>query len=313
MVFTPFFKTKTYYEDDNKQNKKLDSGAIIISNHRSWLDAILIAIRFFFKRMHFLAANWYKNRLKFFGFAVRTAGGIFVDTNGQSFDFIEKSKRVINKNRPILIFPEGDFKKEYEPQKFSAGYIMLAAKTGAKIVPVVSDFNYGFFKRVHLMVGNHIDLSCYKEEELTKTKIKDINEEIRNKFLMLFYQLKKKKAKRLEKKYRYDFIAPQKGAVIRIFMGSYYHYGVYFNNDEVIQFGLSDNRTGGTPLVNSVSFIEFCGDKIPEVRVFKGKNKRYLRRIEDVEKYAKSCISQSNYCLARNNCIDFANRITLNI
>jgi len=196
LLLQVFFKTKTYYEDDNKQNKRIKDSAIIISNHRSFMDGIVIALRFFFKRMHFLATDFYGSKRKLLKFAVIVAGGIFVNENGRSFDFIEKSKRIAARGRPILMFPEGGFKFASVPSKFSAGYIMLAVNMGVKIVPVVNDFNYGIFKRVHLMIGNSIDLSNYSGAELTREKLDEINAKISNKFLMLFYELERKKAER---------------------------------------------------------------------------------------------------------------------
>jgi len=305
------FKTKTYYEDGAKQNKRLCGGVIIISNHRSFWDGICISLRFFFKKLHFLVDNWYQNRLKALKFLIKTAGGIIIDRDGRGFDYIEKAKRVTAKGRAILVFPEGDFKFTDEPAKFNAGYIMLAVKTGARIVPVVNDFNYGLFKRVRLMAGNGIDLSCYSGAELTKEKLNEINDEISEKFRMLFYKLKRIKAERFSNKY--DFVSPKKGDVIRVSVGSHYHYGVYLNTDEVIQFGNAINRAGENIVVNSVSLNGFCGAKIPEVRTLKKREKRFVRNADDIEKYAKSCIGQGGYGLANNNCLDFANRVTLKI
>jgi len=302
------FKTKSYYEDDLRLNKRIKGSAIIISNHRSFLDGLVIALRFFSKRLHFIAADWYKHRLKIVKFILHIAGGIFVDSEVNNFDFIEKSKRITAKGRSIMIFPEGGFKHTYEPSKFSIGYIMLAIKTGAKIIPIVNDFNYGLFKRVHLMIGNSIDLSGYTNTDLTKAKLKEINEEVYNKFLMLFYELKKKKAEKLL--FKYEFISPKPGDVIRVNAGSYNHYGVYLNVNEVIQFGYTVNRAGENVIVNSVSLSEFCGSKIPEVRIVK---KRFIRKIDDMEKYVKSCLGQGRYSMINNNCFDFANRVTLKI
>ena len=312
LLFQVFlFKTKTYYEDETKQNKRIKGRVIIISNHRSFLDGIVVVLRFFFKRFHFLATDFYKDKRKLLKLIVRIAGGIFVAENGQSFDFIEKSKRIIAKERPILIFPEGGFKFSIEPSSFSTGYIMLAIKTGATIVPVVNDFNYGLFKRVNIMIGNSIDLSNYSEEKLTQAKVREINDEIRNKYLMLFNQLKRKKAEKLSN--AYDFISPKKGDVIRISGRNYYHYGVYLNTNEVIQFGYLVNQSGEDVLVNSVSMKEFCGTKIPEVRVLKKREKRLKRNTDDIEKYAKSCLGEGGYSLMTNNCLDFANRVILKI
>ena len=302
------FKTKTYYEDDSRQNKRIKGSAIIISNHRSFLDGLVIALRFFFKRLHFIAADFYKQRLKIVKFVIHVAGGIFVDNEVNSFDFIEKSRRITAKSRAIMVFPEGGFKHTYEPSKFSAGYIMLAIKAGVKIIPIVNDFNYGLFKRVHLMIGNGIDLSGYTNAELTKEKLKEINEEIYDKFLILFYELKKKKAEKFL--YKYEFVSPKPGDVLRINAGPYYHYGIYLNANEVIQFGYAVNRAGENVVVNSVSLNEFCGAKIPEIRTPK---KRFIRKTDDIEKYAKSCLGQGRYSMTNNNCFDFVNRVTLKI
>jgi len=302
------FKTKTYYEDDSRQNKRIKGSAVILSNHRSSFDGLVIALRFFFKRLHFIATDFYKHRLRIVKFIVHVAGGIFVDTEVNNLDFIERSRKVTAKGRSIMIFPEGGFQRTYEPSKFSAGYIMLAIKLGVKIIPIVNDFNYGLFKRVHLMIGNSIDLSGYTNADLTKAKLKEINEEIYNKFLMLFYELKKKKAERFL--YKYEFISPKQGDVVRVNAGSYCHYGVYLNANEVIQFGYAVNRAGENIVVNSVSLNDFCGAKIPEVRVIK---KRFKRNTDDIEKYAKSCLGQGRYSLLNNNCFDFVNRVTLKI
>jgi len=127
----------------------------------------------------------------------------------------------------------------------------------------------------------------------------------------LFYKLKRKKAERFSKKY--EFISPKPGDVIRIFVGTHYHYGVYLDSNEVIQFGRAVNNANESATVNLVSLSEFCGSKIPEVRVLKRFEKRFLRKSSDVEKYAKSCLGQGGYSITENNCLDFANRVTLKI
>jgi len=307
-----YFKTKSFYEDDDKKLKRLKGKNIIISNHRSFWDGVVIALKFFTKRMHFLAYDPRgKKKKRLLRLLLSAAGAIFVDRQGFDYSFIEKANRRLNKGRPILMFPEQNFMFGYEPAAFSPGYIMLAIKTGAKIVPVVNDFNYGLFKRVHIMVGKPIDLSCYQNDELNKARLKEINDEVRGKFLMLNNKLKAKKAEKIVGEY--EFIAPQKGDMIRVLGGNYYHYGVYLNSDEVIQFGTLKNEPGKQVLVNSVSLSEFCSGIIPEVRVLKKKQRKFLRDVSDIEKYAKECIGQGGYCLATNNCFNLANRLTLKL
>ena len=306
-----FLKPKTHYQDGNKKNKRIKGSAIIISNHRAFWDAFAIALKFFFKRLHYLIIDFYTERQNFLRLVLRIAGGIFVDRNGFDLDFLEKCKQVTAKGRSVLVFPEGDFKFTYQPAKFSAGYLMMAIKTGSKIVPIANDFNYGLFKRVNLMIGNSIDLSEYTFEQMSKEQFKQLNDKISKDFLMLFFKLKQIKAKKFSQ--NYDFISPQKGDIIRVYASNYYHYGVYLSDDEVIQFGHAFNRPNQEIIVNSVSLNTFCADKIFEVRVFKKRESKRKRTLFDIEKYAKSCLGQGDYSLADNNCFDFANRIVLNI
>ena len=161
------------------------------------------------------------------------------------------------------------------------------------------------------MIGNSIDLSSYADVKLTKETIKEINNEISNKFLALYYKLKQKKAERFS--FEYASALPKAGDVIRVLSGSCYHYGVYLNAGEVIQFGRAINADGENAVVNAVSLNEFCGTEDIEVRILKKSEKKFARDLDDIEKYAKSCMGQGGYSPAYNNCLVFVNRITLKL
>ena len=301
-------RTKVYYEDDKKQSKKIKGKAIIIANHRSPLDGYAIAQKYFTRKIYYVIADFFKDKLKFLAPLVRFSGGIIVDRENFSFDFFEESKRLLYKDKAVLLFPEGRISLEYEPARFVYSYIALAIQSGAKIIPIASDFNYGFLKRVHIIIGNSIDLSQYGPfESLKKEKLKEINENIYQHFLFLYYQMKKKKYEKFNDKYAFNF--PEPGDIIRISVTTHYHYGVFLSRDEVVQFGNAINRTDEPVKINTVSLNDFCGGKIPEVRVLSKKEKRHKRNIEDITQYARSCLGQQGYNFATNNCYDFANRI----
>jgi len=184
-----FFKTKMYFEGGLKSWPK--GSFIIISNHQSFWDGIVIVVAIIFRRMHFLATDFYGNKRKFLKGLVRASGGILVTKGDPRRNYLEECARMATRGRPILIFPEGDFTSADEPGEFFKGYIRIALRTGAKIVPVVNDFNYGLFKRVHLMVGKSIDLSRYAGQKMNDQEIKELNDEIRAKFMTLFHELKR--------------------------------------------------------------------------------------------------------------------------
>jgi len=304
-----FFKTKTYYQKSAK--KRVKGSVIIISNHRSYLDGLVIALRFFFRRLHFLTVNWYKNKRKLLKLVISIAGGIFIQPDGSGINFLQQTKKITKRGQSILVFPEGGYQFSEEPTKFSAGYIILAIKTQSPIIMVANDFNYGLFRRVNLLISPPIYLNEYQEADLNKDLLKELNQKLSNQFLLLYYQLKRQKAAKFSVNFGFD--SPKKGDVIRIWDQYYYHYGVYLSDDEVIQFGLTLDQVGKTPNVNLVTLSQFCGEQMFEVRKLKKKERKYLRTPEKIEEYAKSCLGQTNYCLLNNNCLDFANRVTLKI
>ena len=307
-------RPKVFYEDDTKQNKRVKGRTIVISNHQNILDGLVVMQKYYFRRIHYVIADFFKTGIRrVCGLLIRSSGGILVDREAYSFDFFEKSKKLLNQDKLILIYPEGRLAFEYEPIRFTYSYVALSVHTGAKIVPIASDCNYTPFGRVHILVGNSIE--PYRHilpEQLTREKLKEINEDIHQQFVLLYYQLKKKKYANLSSTYRY--IPMKQGDMIRIPCGTYHHYGVYLSKDEVLQFGRAETATSESQenIVHAVSLKEFCGDKIPEVRVFtKREIRRYRRETKDIAAYARQCVGQGHYSAFTNNCFDFATRVIL--
>lgn len=305
-----FFKMKVSYEGEEKF--KIPKGAILISPHKHFLDAIAIAYLFFFRRLYFLAADWYHGVQIIFKPFMLLLGAVLVDIKGERYDFIIGSRKVLSKKKSLLVFPEGDYvnnKNLFEFGKFKTGYLLIALETGAPIVPIVSDFSYGLFSRLHFKIGKPIYVSLTNNNESSKEELYKLNKIIKEKCLNLFYSLKKEKASKIKMTYKYKEI--NKGDVIRVKTGIFYHYGVYLNNDNVIEFGHIINKPNEKIDIHLTSLNSFSGDKIPEVRVLPKRIK--TRSIEDIENYLNEVIGQENYSLKDNNCLDLANRLTLKI
>jgi|GEM_PF-618490 len=304
-----FTRTKVFYEDEKtKENKKLKGKAIIISNHISPLDALVVAHKYFSRRVFIVVANFFKAKMKFMLPFVKMVGGVLIDRETFSFDFFEKSKELLAKDHAVLIFPEGHFFYEYEPVKFKYGYLMLSLQSKAPIVPIVSDLNYGFSGRTHILVGKSIKpYENASSEYLSKEELVRVNDEIYEEYIRLHYLLKKKKCAKFKAEYK--FIDHKPGDIIRIPTSTHHHVGVYISDNEVIQFGYAVNRANETVVVNSVSMDDFCGGKIPDVRVLSKRDRKCRRKTEDIIKYARLCLGQENYDFVNNNCFDFADRV----
>ena len=298
-----FFKMKITYE--GKEKFKIPKGAIIISPHKSFLDAIAIAYLFFFRRLYFLAADWYHNLLIIFKPFMLLLGAILVDPQGRNLKFIEKSKKVLMKNKSILVFPEGDYlynKKLYEFGEFKPGYLMMANSSEAPIVPIILDFSYGIFSRLHIKIGKPIYISSSDNDYV------NFNNLIYKKCLNLFYELKKEKATKIKMTYTYKEL--KKGDVIRVKHNLYHHYGIYFDDEHVLEFGNGKIKDSNDNDVHFTSLSNFTNGKAPEVRIVSKRHKRSLKKTID---YEKEIIGQKDYSIINNNCLDLVNRLTLKI
>ena len=185
-----FFKEKIYYENE-RVPKRVKGGALIISNHFNPLDFVMGYFLFFPRKLYVVASEHaFKNALLRFG--MKFWGGIEANRVTRSMRFVAQSIREIKKGHIVLIFPEGHNTDDGTIKAFYPSYIMIALRAGAPIVPYVSDGNYGLFKRLHIMMGEPIDLSQYlssADEKPSKEEITRLNDIVRDKMLALRAEL----------------------------------------------------------------------------------------------------------------------------
>lgn len=179
-----FLKNKTYYENDSAP-RKVKGGALIISNHFNPLDYVMNVFLFFPRKLYVVASEhafktWYlRAGMKFWG-------GIQANRQTKSLRFIVESVRHLRMGHLVQIFPEGHNTDDGTIKEFYPSYILIALKAGVPIVPVVTDGNYGFTKRVNLMIGQPIELSEFSiSEKPSKAEICRVNDAIRQKVLEL--------------------------------------------------------------------------------------------------------------------------------
>jgi len=154
-----FFKRKTYYEDRSQQGRIVKGGALIISNHIHAADYMVNVFLFPFRKLHVVLSEMIYRLNKFFYFGMAVFGGIQAERDIKSMSFIDKSVDVLEKGGLVQIFPEAQTSDDKTVLDFKPSYIMIALKSGVPIIPVVTDGNYGIFKRVHVIIGKKIYLS----------------------------------------------------------------------------------------------------------------------------------------------------------
>lgn len=160
-VFGLYFKRKTYYVNKKSQGRFVKGGALVITNHYHVFDYFVNVFLFPFRKLYVVMAEMVFRKGKFFRWVMGCFGGICSDRDVKGMKFIDESVRVLKKGRLVQIFPEAHITKNGEMLPFKPSYIMIALRANVPIIPVITDGNYGFFKRVHVLIGEKIYLTDY--------------------------------------------------------------------------------------------------------------------------------------------------------
>lgn len=104
----------------------------------------------------------------------------------------------------------------------------------------------------------------------------------------------------------------KKGDMIRVKVGSFYHYGIFVSDDEVIQFGLppapqyAEERTNKEITVISTDIDIFACGSIIEVAEFTKKEMKEKFSEDETVSRAKARLGEGGYNILHNNCEHFA-------
>ena len=189
-----FFKRRTFYE--NKKSTHLyKGGKLIISNHFNMFDYVLTSFVVFPRKLNVVTSEM-PFKLAIARFGMRFFGAIQANRETRSMRFMDISADVIKKGQLVQIFPEGRNTPDGKIHEFKHSYLVIAYRGGCPIIPIVTDGNYGPFKRTSVLIGKEIDVSPFftpgrlspTREELTKA-----NEYVHGKILELREELEIRK------------------------------------------------------------------------------------------------------------------------
>lgn len=152
------FRPSVKYVD--KSVKKIDKPIILVGNHTSHNDGIMTSVIFSrYKGCILVAKDWYEK--KSINWFLKNNRCIPMDRFGLDTAWLRLSMAALKSGQSIIMYPEGKTRKEFEPDEFKPGFVMLALSTGAAIVPYAVDGTYNKFfgKRQRVLVGLPTELT----------------------------------------------------------------------------------------------------------------------------------------------------------
>lgn len=154
-----FFKRKTFYED-KAQTHLSKGGKLIIMNHFNILDYVMSCFIVFPRKLYAVASEMpFKSAIVRFG--MKFFGTIQCNRVTRNMGFMDEAAKLIRKGHLVQIFPEGRNTPDGKMHEFKRSYVVIAHRAKAPIVPIVTDGQYGLFKRAHVMIGKEIDISPF--------------------------------------------------------------------------------------------------------------------------------------------------------
>lgn len=167
-----------FYNAENKM-PQIKGRAIVISNHTWWMDPIALIQIIWKRRLHSLAAVEVLGPSRLATWIRRLM--LFVDIDRSKLDIqgFNNCLKLLCDEKCLLVFPEGRFVFEEEIQPFKGGTALMALQTNAPIYPVYIFGLYKPFRRIHLAIGDPVNVSDLVKEPPNSETIEKLNELLR--------------------------------------------------------------------------------------------------------------------------------------
>ena len=192
-IYALFFKTKVYYEDETRENKRIKGAALIVSNHYSGLDYMITLFHYFGRKVYVVMLEYIFKRSAFLRHAISIIGGIRADRDVMGMRFMDEAVACLRRGKLVQIYPEAHNTTDGLIHDFKRSYVLIALRADVPIVPIAVDGNYGLFKKAHAIIGRSIRLSDYVgASEPTREQIEELNEMVRTKVIALRSQLSRR-------------------------------------------------------------------------------------------------------------------------
>jgi len=155
---------------------------MVISNHPTWIDPILVQVAFPFRRMNSLATKdlfGTEAKLRFF----TLMHCIIVDKENFSLSSFHEVVSRLEEGKLVLIFPEGHVNVDgtAKMDAFKSGAVLMAHRAGAPILPMYIVKRKKWYQRQHIVMGQPVDVAGLLGKMPSMQALNQVNDLLREK------------------------------------------------------------------------------------------------------------------------------------
>lgn len=158
-------------------------GFMVISNHPTFVDPIVVHLAFPFRRMYCVATKDLcatPLRRMFF----KIAHCIIVDKENFSLSSFHEVVGRLEQGKVVVIFPEGRVNREADSEPllaFKSGAVLMAHRASAPILPMFIVKNDKWYKRQHIVMGQPLDIASIMGKMPTMEEMNKVTDLLREK------------------------------------------------------------------------------------------------------------------------------------
>lgn len=176
-LLTDFYLDKFYNPKIVGKENLLDTGYLLVGNHKSGLDILLVAYALRKYNPRFMAKKeFFENPILKWLF--EKVGAFPIDRQSLDLTAVKKAIRLLKDNNIVVIFPEGTRNTKEEMLPFKKGVASISMISNSKVVPFGISGDYKFRSKPTIEFGKAID---FKEESIGKEEADNyLQEKVKN-------------------------------------------------------------------------------------------------------------------------------------
>ena len=155
---------------------------MVISNHPTFIDPIIVQLVFPFRRLYSLATkDIFKNKIKAILFTLMHC--IIVDKDNFSMTSFHEVQNCLNNGHAVVIFPEGQVNHNVSDQPimaFKSGAVLMAHRAKAYILPMYIVKSKKWYHRQNVVMGQPVDVAEMLGAMPSMQKLTELNDYLRD-------------------------------------------------------------------------------------------------------------------------------------